>query len=265
MTAVVGTGPRYANWTLAALAIALAMAAFWPARSSLAQEISVQEGSTLSKQAIEDIVRDYILSNPEIVIEALQTYQAKRDAAELQAKVDAIATFREDLINDPASPFVGNPEGDVVMVEFFDYRCPYCRRVAGVLEQALEEDPGVKLIFKEFPILGEQSIQGARAALAAEKQGKYKAFHFALMEKPGDMSRAHIMATAEQAGLDTTRLAVDMESKDIDDALRRNYELAERLGINGTPALVVGETLVPGAFDKEALLRIIAEARAGAG
>ncbi len=228
-----------------------------------AQEQSLPGGFSADQaQGIERIVRDYLLANPEVLVEALTEYQQRQKLAEEQSRQQAIGQRHSELTQDPATPVLGNPEGDVVMVEFFDYRCPYCKTVAGMVKDEVASDGNVRLLMKEFPILGPQSVQAARAALAAAKQDKYEVFHFALMTQPGDMSDVHIETVAGQVGLDIPRMRRDMKSNEIEDALARNAVLAETIGIRGTPAFIIGKTLVPGAIDAETLRQIIAEERA---
>ncbi|HEX9789348.1 MAG TPA: DsbA family protein [Kiloniellales bacterium] len=230
-----------------------------------AQEQSRPGGFTADQaQGIESIVREYLLAHPEVLVEALTEYQKRQKLAEEELRQQAIAARFQELTEDPAAPVLGNPEGDVVVIEFFDYRCPYCKKVAEMVRDAVADDGKVRLVMKEFPILGPQSVQAARAALAAALQNKYEAFHFALMLQPGDMSDIHIETIAGQVGLDVPRLRSDMKSPEIAAAIERNIALAEMVGIRGTPAFVIGKTLVPGAIDAETFRQLIAEARAKA-
>ena len=243
--------------------IALLAAALGLAAPALAQEQSRPDGLSPDQvKAIEEVVRDYLLANPEVLVDALQVYQERQRVAEQERRNQAVAAHRPLLEDDPDSPVLGNPEGDVVIVEFFDYRCPYCRRVADNVRTAVEEDGKIRLVMKEFPILGPQSQRAARAALATVNQGKYMEFHFALMNNPGDMSDQHIWNVAEGVGVDVERLKVDMQAREINRMLRRNFELAEMLDINGTPAFVIGDTVVPGAIDLNRVRELVAEARA---
>jgi len=230
-----------------------------PAR---AQEQSLPGGFSADQtKGIERIVREYLLANPEVLIEALREYQQRQKLAAEQSSEQVISQRHGELTQDPATPVIGNPDGDVVVVEFFDYRCPYCKAVAPMIKEEVASDGNVRLVMKEIPILGPKSVQAARAALAAAKQGKYDAFHFALMTRPGDMSDAHIDTVAGLVGLDIPRLRRDMESQEIEDALSRNLALAEAIGIRGTPAFIIGKTLVPGAIDAETFRQLIAETR----
>lgn len=212
-------------------------------------------------QAIEQIIKDYLMENPEIIIEAVQAYQEKRKIADQNRQRDVVASLSSALLDDPDSPVIGNIDGNVTLVEFFDYRCPYCKKIAPELQEVLATQKDVRLVMKEYPILGPESVSGARAALAAARQDKYEEFHFALLSSPGDMSERHIMAIAEQVGIDTKRLRQDMESEEIDAMLARNRELANALGITGTPALVIGDQVIPGAINLQTLMSLISQER----
>ncbi len=215
------------------------------------------------EQGIRDVVRDYLLANPEVLIEALKIYQQRERVATEERQQQALETRRADLEADPDSPVLGNPQGDVVLVEFFDYRCPYCKKVAQDTRDVVEADGKVRLIMKEFPILGAESQFAARAALASVNQGRYEDFHFAMMSAPGKINKDTVRAIAAQIGLDVARLERDMQSDRIDAMLRRNFELAEALGVKGTPAFVIGDALVPGAVDGKELESLISKTRAG--
>jgi len=216
----------------------------------------------VQEQAIRDIVRDYLIAHPEVLIEALTKYQEQQRLAADERRRESLAALRGDLAEDPDSPVLGNPKGDVVLVEFFDYRCPYCRTVAGPLREAVASDGKVRLVMKEFPILGPDSVVAARAALAAARQGRYEEFHFALMAIKGRINEATVMTVARQVGLDIDRMKIDMESAEISAMLDRNMRLAQALDIGGTPAFVIGDELIPGAVELEQLEQKIAEARA---
>jgi len=213
------------------------------------------------KAAIEAIVRDYLTSNPEVIVDAIEALREKQRQAEAAQQKMALVTHREALLADPATPIVGNPQGDVSVVEFFDYRCGYCKRVFPSLMGTIDSDGGIRLVLKEFPILGPESQYAARAALASRKQGKYSEFHVALMGFRGNLSEAAVMAIARSVGLDTDRLARDMDDDSVTAAIETNMALANALGIRGTPAFIIGDRLVPGALTVETLKSLIAEAR----
>ena len=211
--------------------------------------------------AIEKIVREYILKNPEIIIEAARILRMRKETAARNQTRRTVLARRDELFNDPASPVGGNPQGDVTVVEFFDYQCPYCKRVLPSIQALLAEDGNLRYVFKEFPILGKASVFAARAALAAQRQGKYLEFHMAVMPAKGKLTEARVMRLAKTAGLDVDRLRRDMADGTIDDSIRRNLELASALNVNGTPAFVIGDTVVPGAVDIDTLRSLIARAR----
>ena len=169
----------------------------------------------------------------------------------------------DEILNDPGSPVGWNRDGDVTIVEFFDYRCPYCRAVAPRLAQLKKEDRGIRYVYKEWPILGPASKVAARAALAAWKQGRYEEFHEALMTYPGQLTEKGVFKTAERVGIDVDRLRQDMEAPEIAQALARTQQLASALGITGTPAFVIGNELVPGAVSLEQLKLFVRRARKG--
>jgi protein-disulfide isomerase len=217
--------------------------------------------SPAQKSAFEQIIRDYILQHPELLIEALQSAE---DRMKVQAEAIARAAVvekRHELLDDPTSPVAGNPKGDVTIVEFFDYRCPYCKQVEPALEALLKEDRQLRIVYKEFPILGKDSVYATRAALAARKQDKYERFHGAMMATKGQVDEKLILQVAATAGLDTERLKSDMQAGEIDDIIKRNYDLAQALDIHGTPGFVIGGEVVPGAIDIATMKQKIAAAR----
>jgi protein-disulfide isomerase len=213
------------------------------------------------KTAIEQIIHDYILEHPEVVIQALQSAESKAKAVAEERGRATLAEKRKELLDDPTSPIAGNPGGDVTIVEFFDYRCPYCKQVEPALEALLREDRQIRIVYKEFPILGKDSVYATRVALAARKQAKYDAVHAAMMAAKGQIDENTIFKIAASAGLDVERAKADMTSSEIDDIIRRNFELAQALDIRGTPAFIIGGELVPGAIDIATMKQKIAAAR----
>jgi protein-disulfide isomerase len=211
--------------------------------------------------AIGRIVRQYLEEHPEAVLQALEAADAKAKAAAAEEAKRAVAAKRRELEADPASPVIGNRKGDVTLVEFFDYRCPYCKQVAPSLDALLGEDKQLRVVMKEFPILGKDSVTAARAALAAERQGKYAPFHLALMALKGPLGDEALYKAAAAVGLDVDRLKSDMALPEIEAQLRTNHALARALDIRGTPAFVIGGELIPGAVDIATLRRKIAAAR----
>ena len=208
------------------------------------------------------ILRDAQRDDPSILREALSGLDDadRRDrAAALRA---SIASNASALFQDATDPAKGNPRGDVTIVEFFDARCGYCKQMQPAMDALLRRDPNVRVVLKDLPILGPASVLASRALLAAHRQGKYAPLYDALMTLRGDPTEAVLRQQAERAGLDWSRLRRDMEDPAVQARIDRNLALAQSLGIEGTPALVVGETLVPGAIDLPALERLVAEARA---
>jgi protein-disulfide isomerase len=174
------------------------------------------------------------------------------------------ATITPDQVfNDPEVPVLGNRRGDVTLVEFFDYQCGYCKAVHADVRRLIDSDTNIRLVYKEFPILGPASITASRAALAAQRQGKYDALHVALMENRGQLDDDKIYRIAASAGLDLDRLKKDMQAPEISEALQKNLRLASELNIRGTPAFVVGDQIVPGAVGLDKLKELIASGRAG--
>ena len=230
-----------------------------PARST--DDGAAAAAGDLPVDAIRQIVRDYLLEQPELLIEVQQALQAKRDAEAAQQAQQAIQIYSDEIFSDPEAPVAGNPEGAIVLVEFFDYRCGYCRRVKPTLETLLAENDDLRLVFKEFPILGPESTLAARAALASRAQGLYEPFHWALMGADGPFDLDHILAVARSVGLDDERLARDMEEPAIDTLIDRNAMLASTLAIRGTPAFVIGDRMIRGALPIEAFRTAIADAR----
>jgi protein-disulfide isomerase len=236
---------------VAVLAIAIGVG-LWPACA---------ETPPIPREAIEQVIREYLLSHPEVILESLrQAEQRQREAARAQARA-VVAARRQDLLQSPDSAVGGNPTGDVTVVEFFDYRCPHCRRMVPVLKRLLAEDGAVRLVYKEMPILGEESVLAARAAVAARGQGKYAEAHELLMAEAGPITRATLATILARIGLDAGRLQADMDAPATEALLARELALAQALGIEGTPAFVVGSELVVGAVDFDVLRELVQKAR----
>lgn len=198
------------------------------------------------KREIRKIVRDYLMQNPEVIVEAIQEMRRRDEAAKLAATTKAIAGNRDALLRNAADPVGGNLQGTATVVEFFDYNCGWCKRAYPHLLAAARADGNVRIVFKEYPILSPSSRMAARAALAAARQGKYREMHDRLMRHRGALDEKKIMAVAAQAGLDIPKLEADMAAREIEAAIDANLELAERIGIRGTPAFVIGGRMIPG-------------------
>jgi protein-disulfide isomerase len=241
---------------LAAAVAMAAMLALPPIAPTAAAEFTPEQ-----RRAIEAVIHDYLTNNPELMLDLLQAAQDKLKGESRDKAAAALVDRRRELLDDPDSPVAGNPKGDVSLVEFFDYRCPYCKQVEPALEALLAKDKQLRFVYKELPVLGPDSITAARAALAARKQGKYDAMHRALMMVKGQIDEAAVTKVASSVGLDVERLKADMAAPEVDRALKANLKLAEALDIHGTPGFVIGDEIVPGAVSLDELKRLIEAAR----
>lgn len=239
---------------LKAASISLAMLWVFPA-ASLAQ--SAPADKTATKQMIREILQE----NPEILMEALDALRTKMEAGQAPGSREGLSKLRQELERDPDTFIAGNPQGDVTIVEFFDYRCGYCKRAQPIIQELLQKDGRIRLALKEFPILGPDSVVASRAAIAAMKQQKYAAFHNALMAAPGQLSEERILRIATDTGLDAVKLRTDMDDPKIKKIIDRNHKIAQTLNITGTPSFIIGDTLVPGFIDLEQLQQLVAAAR----
>jgi protein-disulfide isomerase len=245
---------------LAALAasVSIALAAFSP---SFAQDGKPPLTPEQEKR-VKELVKEYILANPEVILEAVQTLRRKQEEAQKKAAEEALKSRRAELQGATDLPVAGNAKGDVTIVEFMDYRCGYCKSVKPALDEVLRTDGKVRLVLKEFPILGPASRTASMAAIAANKQGKYLALHNALMAYPNNLTEEVIFALARQVGLDVAKLKDDMKSPEVQALIEKTHKLAQDLGINGTPGFVIGDQIVPGAVSADELKKKLAEARA---
>ncbi len=236
------------------------------APQGIAQE--KQKSSALSaeqKKEVQDIIGDYLRANPEIVMESIHILQERERRDKEQRVLNNLVAHRNLLLNDPTSPVVGNPKGDVTVVEFFDYNCGYCKRVFPAIEKLLAEDKKIRFVFKEFPILSPQSELAARAALAVWRQdkSKYMQIHTEFINLRGGFTESRIMRLVEKLGLDPTQLKKDMTSTSMNKVITANRLLARQLDISGTPGFIIGDEIVPGAVSLEKLKQLVATARKG--
>jgi protein-disulfide isomerase len=217
---------------------------------------------SLSEDRVKELVLEAIRDNPGIVLEAIQMIEKREKTAKAFEVKQVLTSNRDALERDPNAPVFGNPEGDVTVVEFFDYNCPYCRRVKPHMEALLDADKNVRVVYREWPILGEGSVFAARAALASREQGKYDEFHWAMMELKGRVEESNVMQAAEKLGIDTAQLRRDMESLKINEHIETSMRLARSLGFNGTPSFVIGEALAPGLIEADQMIEMVNQARA---
>ncbi|MBK8008728.1 MAG: thioredoxin domain-containing protein [Rhizobiales bacterium] len=216
-----------------------------------------------SKEDIEKIVREYLLKNPEIIQEAIMELRKKQEMAETTARTKALQSYKKDIFESPRDVVLGNPKGNVTLVEFFDYNCGYCKRAVNDVAELLKSDPNLKIVLKELPILSEGSVEAARVAVAVRMQdpSKYWAFHRALMSAKGEANGAQALAAAKTAGLDIERIKKDVSNPEVDATLHGVQELAKALAISGTPSYVLGDELIPGALPHDRLAVAIAAVR----
>lgn len=208
------------------------------------------------------IVRQALISDPTILRDAVTALQESESAHRDAAARSAIAEAGPALTAKAGDPVAGNPNGDVTVVEFYDLRCPYCRRMLPAIDALLHQDPKIRLVYKDIPILGPASVLGARAVLAAQRQDGYARLQAALMHANPQFTEDSLRTAAQQAGLDWPRLQRDMQDPAIAARIQANLDLARQLGIDGTPAFVVGKQLIPGAVELAELQDAVAAARA---
>ncbi|WP_340151707.1 DsbA family protein [uncultured Sneathiella sp.] len=215
----------------------------------------------MTEEAFGERVRAYLLSNPEVLHEVIAELKKQEEIATAEQQKELMTTLAADIQNDGYSYVAGNPEGDVTIVEFFDYRCGYCKRSFPDLMKTVEEDGNIRLVLKEFPILGPESILAAQAAIAAMEQDKYMELHTALMNTRGGISIDRIRTLATDVGIDVEKLEADMQKAEVREIVEKNYRLAKQLGIDGTPAFIINEEFVPGLISGEEMKQIVADVR----
>ncbi|MFT6582085.1 MAG: protein-disulfide isomerase [Alphaproteobacteria bacterium] len=213
---------------------------------------------------IESIIKQYILAHPEVIVESMERWQQQENAQRDKRKLDALSALDEQVYSHPMTPTSGaaKNKSDLIVVEFFDYQCSYCKKVIPTVMNILKTDKKIQFAWKEYPILGPASRFAAEAAMAAKKQDKYFEFHIAIMELKGRLSNKRILAAAEKSGLDMARLINDMKDPAIGTYIQETLELGHSLGITGTPAFIIGKTIVPGAISEEQMRDLIKVARA---
>src|SRR5260221_8258331 len=247
---------------LAALPLAIALAAWAPAPARAQSFAPDQRGE------IEKFVREYLLSHPEVLQEAMAELEKRQSAEDAEKHLAAIKDNAAAIFSSPRQVNLGNPQGDVTMVEFFDYNCAFCKRAMTDMLDLMKADPKLKVVLKEFPVLGEGSTQAAQVAVAVRMQDKsggkrYLDFHTKLLGGRGPADKAHALAAAKDAGFDTARIEKDIQSEDVKQTLAENAKLAGQLGLNGTPSYVFPAEVVVGAVGLPALASKVNLARCG--
>lgn len=245
-----------------------------PATNGQASQTSAQTSFTPEQtKAIENIVRKYLIQNPQVMVEVMQALQQKQQAKMQEQVKVAIKENAKQLFDDANSPVAGNPNGTVTLVEFFDYQCPHCKHIAPVIDQLIKQNPDLKVVYKSLAIFpGSTYIN--KASLAALKQGKYQAFHEALMKSKGPLNKQAVLKIAKQVGLNVKQLQTDMKSDTVQDQLQTNLDLAgpDALNLVGTPAFVVAVNVnnpeqmhsyfIPGQVPQKVLQKVIDQAKA---
>jgi protein-disulfide isomerase len=234
---------------LPALALSLALPAALPAQ---AQSFSADQ-----REEIGHIVKDYLVAHPEVIQDVMAELEKRQQSAEAEKHRAAVVENKATIFTSPHQVVLGNPQGNVTMVEFFDYNCGFCKRALGDMLDLIKSDSNLKFVLKEFPVLGEGSVEAARVAVAARMQDttgkKYIEFHQKLLGSRGAADKTRALAVAKEVGFDMARIEKDMGSDEVKKTIEENMKLAEALGVNGTPSYVVGEEVVVGAVGIDAL------------
>lgn len=211
-------------------------------------------------------VRAYLLENPEVLIEAMDVLQSREAETAAARDVQMLADNKEALLNDPASWVGGNPEGDITIVEFTDYRCGYCRKAFAEVEELVKSDGNIRFVLKEFPILGEDSVISSRFAIAVRQlhgDEAYKKAHDALITLRGTPDAATLGALAVDLGLEAGPIMARMNADEVTAVIAANHAMADKLQISGTPTFVLGDQLLRGYVPLDAMRQLVAEERAG--
>jgi protein-disulfide isomerase len=245
---------------LAPALLALALCGVPPAASA-------QSFSDAQRGDIETIVRNYLIAHPEVLEESMNELSKRQAAAEAEKHEASVATNADKIFNSPRGVVLGNKDGDVTFVEFFDYNCGYCKRAMADMLELMKTDPKLKVVLKEFPVLSEGSVEAAKVAVAVRMQDptgkKYLDFHQKLLGGRGVADKARAMAAAKDAGLDTAKIEKDLASPEVKATIEENFKLAEAMGMNGTPSYVIGKQVVVGAIGLDGLKEKIGLARCG--
>ncbi len=232
---------------------------------SVGSTVNAAEFSVSQRKEMEAIIKDYLLANPDLLREMGQLLEQKEKLAEDQQRKGALVSNADQIFRDGTDFVVGNPNGKVTMVEFFDYNCGWCKKGFPEVLALIESDKDLRFVLKEFPIFGGDSDYAAQAAIAANKQGKYWDLHVAMFSHEGKITKEIVNELAAAQGLDMARLKKDMESPETAGILERNRNLAQSLAINGTPAFIIDDKLVPGYLPKSELASAINDVRAKGG
>jgi protein-disulfide isomerase len=223
--------------------------------------------TSAQRKDIEAVIKDYLLNNPEIMLEVQAALEVKMEKLQAEKTAAALKSYAGEIFRPEFSPIVGNARGDVTIVEFFDYNCGYCKKALADVAQLMEQEKGVKVILKELPILSPGSEQAAKVALAAKMQGKYWEFHRAMLGSSGQANEASALRVAEKVGLDMTKLKKDMASAEVTKEIEDTRALAEKLQVRGTPFFMIADRIIPGAPGDllAQMTKLVAEVRQAGG
>ena len=234
---------------------------------SLICAAQAQEFSTPQRTEIERIIKEYLLKNPEVLQESMLELEKRQNAAESAKRDSTIKQNASAIFNSNRQVVIGNPQGDVNFVEFFDYNCGYCKRAMDDMLNLMKDDSKLRVVLKEFPVLGEGSVEAAQVAVAVRMQDKsgkkYLEFHRKLLTGRGQVNQARALAAAKEVGLDIPRIEKDLNSEEVRDTIQESFNLARVLGLNGTPSYVIGNEVVVGAVGLDALREKVNTARCG--
>ena len=246
--------------SVSALAVTLALAL------GAVSTVSAQDApfSDAQRKAIESIVKDYLVKNPDVLQEAIAEGERRAQETQKLAQAAALKESREALLNSPHNVTAGNPNGDITLVEFFDYNCGYCRKALSDVQTLMKGDPKLRVVLKDFPVLGNESLEASKISLAAKQQLKPEKmfdFHAKLLESKGRINAERALAVAKEFGLDVERLKKDAAGPEVKAALAENMALGDKLSLSGTPAFVIGDEILPGAVGVEPMKKTIADVR----
>ncbi|QIB32479.1 DsbA family protein [Ancylobacter pratisalsi] len=216
------------------------------------------------RKEFEGVIREYLLKNPEVIQEAIMELQKRQAAAEANQRNEALTAMKPLVFDSPRGTVVGNPDGDVTLVEFFDYNCGYCKRALADLVKLTQDDPKLKVVLKEFPVLGPGSVEAAQVAVAVRLTApdKYFAFHQKLLGERGQANREKALAAAKEVGIDKAALEKAMSDPEVNATLQESLKIADALGIDGTPSYVTGDAVIVGAVGHDQLKSAIDSVRA---
>lgn len=225
---------------------------------------AAQSFTDAQKDQIRSVIRDYLLQNPEILQEAMIELEKKQKDGEKAAQKQAMADLAGVITNSPRAVVVGNPQGDVTLVEFFDYNCGYCKRAMNDLRDMIKADPKLRVVLRDFPVLGPESVEASLVALAAKNQikpEKYWEFHQKLLDQRGRVGKEKAIAVAKEFGADPAKLEKDMQSAEVRAAVEETMRIGDALKLQGTPAFIVGDEIIFGAVGEAPLKTAIASVR----